>query len=106
MSIPYYSWPLLVEYDTAVSQLAMRAEDLTDFDGTFVETIYLKEMQAPGHQIINGRRGTGKTHLLLRAESSLRHSFAEGGVLPIYINGLQLNDELSVGSSDPLTVAL
>lgn len=106
MSIPYYSGPMLAEYDTAVSQLAMRAEDLTDLDGTFVETIYLKEMQAPGHQIINGRRGSGKTHLLLRAESSLRHSFVEGGVLPIYINGLQLNDELSVGSSDPLTVAL
>jgi len=106
MSNPYYSWPMLVEYDTAVSQLAMRAEDLTDRDRTFVETIYLKEMQAPGHQIINGRRGTGKTHLLFRADSILRNNFSEGAVLPIYINGLQLNDELSVGSSDPMTVAL
>jgi hypothetical protein len=104
--LPHYSGAMLVEYDAAVSQLANRAEDLTDLDRTFVETIYLKEMQAPGHQIINGRRGAGKTHLLLRAESSLRNSFAEGGVLPIYVNGLQLNDELSVGSSDPLTVAL
>ena len=67
MSNSYYSGPMLAEYDTAVSQLAMRAEDLTDLDGTFVETIYLQEMQAPGHQVINGRRGTGKTHLLLRA---------------------------------------
>ena len=101
-----FSRAMLIEYDSAVAQLATRAEDLTDLDGTFVETIYPEKMQARQHQIIYGRRGTGKTHLLRRVDSALREKFVEGGVLPIYVNGSQLSQEISIASSDPATVAL
>jgi hypothetical protein len=97
---------MLIEYDSAVAQLATSAEDLTDVDGTFVETIYPEKMQARKHQIIYGRRGTGKTHLLRRVESRLQEKFAEGGILPIYVNGSQLSHEVSTTSSDPAMVAL
>ena len=97
---------MLITYDSVVAQLAMRAEDLTDLDGTFVETIFPEMIEARQHQIIYGRRGTGKTHLLRRVELRLRESFIEGGILPIYVNGSQLSQEISIVSPDPAMVAL
>lgn len=97
---------MLANYDSVVARLATRAEDLTDFDGTFVETIYPEILQARQHQIIYGRRGAGKTHLLRRVEVGLRGSFAEGGLLPVYVNGSQLSQEISIVSPDPALVAL
>ena len=97
---------MLVNYDSIVAQLATRAEDLTNLDGTFVETIYPEIMRARQHQIIYGRRGAGKTHLLLRVGVGLRDSFAEGGILPVYVNGSQLSQEISIVSPDPAMVAL
>jgi len=96
----------LIEYDLVVAQLATRAEDLTDLYGTFVETIYPEKMQARAKQIINGRRGAGKTHLLRRVEGRLRETFAETGILPVYVNGSDLSQEINIVSSDPATVAL
>lgn len=97
---------MIIDYDAAVAQLATRAEDLTDLDGTFVETIYPEIIQVRQHQIIYGRRGAGKTHLLRRVEFGLRKGFATGGILPIYVNGSQLCQEISIVSTDPATVAL
>src|ERR1700678_3763999 len=102
----HYSRAMIMEYDSVVAQLATRAEDLTDLDGTFVDTIYPEIMQARAHQIVYGRRGAGKTHLLRRVEGGLRETFSEGGILPVYVNGSQLSHEISVVSSDPVTVAL
>ena len=82
-----FSRQMLIEYDSVVAQLALSAEDLTDLNGTFVETVFPEIMEARKHQIIYGRRGTGKTHLLRRVELRLRDSFVEGGILPIYVNG-------------------
>lgn len=97
---------MLVSYDSVVAKLATRAEDLTNFGGTFVETIYPEILVARQHQIIYGRRGTGKTHLLRRVEVSLRDSFAEGGLLPVYVNGSQLSQQINLLSSNPDMVAL
>jgi hypothetical protein len=96
----------LIEYDLVVAQLATRAEDLTDLYGTFVETIYPEKMQARANQIINGRRGAGKTHLLRRVEGRLCAKFAETKILPVYVNGSDLSQEINIVSSDPATVAL
>ena len=96
---------MIVDYDLVVAQLATRAEELTDFYGTFVETIYPEMLQARQHQIIYGRRGTGKTHLLKRLEARLRETFAETRILPIYVNGSHLTHEIRTVSSDPVTVA-
>lgn len=96
----------LTEYDLVVAQLATRAEDLTDLYGTFVETIYPEKMQARANQIINGRRGAGKTHLLRRVEGRLRKTFADTKILPVYVNGSDLSQKINIVSSDPVTVAL
>lgn len=96
----------LTDYDLVVAQLATRAEDLTDLYGTFVETIYPEKMQTRANQIINGRRGAGKTHLLRRVEGRLRTTFSDTGILPIYVNGRDLSQEINIVSSDPATVAL
>jgi hypothetical protein len=99
----FYSRAMIMEYDSVVAQLSSRAEDLTDLDGTFVETIFPEIMQVRGNQIIYGRRGAGKTHLLRRVEARLRETFPETGILPIYVNGSQLSQDISIVSSDPAT---
>ena len=103
---PLISDQMLNTYDSTVAQLATRAEDLTDFEGTFVETIFPDIMETRQHQVVYGRRGAGKTHLLRRVELRLRESFVEGGILPVYVNGSQLSQEISVVSPDPAMVAL
>ena len=97
---------MLTDYDSVVAQLATRAEDLTDPTGTFVETIYPEIIRARQHQIIYGRRGAGKTHLLRRVEAGLKDSFAESRCLPVYANGSQLSQEISLLSPNPAIVAL
>jgi hypothetical protein len=103
---PLISDQMLSNYDSTVARLASRAEDLTDFDETFVETIFPEMLEARQHQIIYGRRGTGKTHLLRLVEHRLRENFIEGGILPVYVNGSQLSQEISIVSTDPIMVAL
>jgi len=105
-SLTFGSRASLIEYDLVVAQLATRAEDLTDLYGTFVDTIYPEKMQARANQIINGRRGAGKTHLLRRVEGRLRETFAETGILPVYVNGSDLSQKINIVSSDPITVAM
>jgi hypothetical protein len=105
-NLVFGSGSALAEYDLVVARLATRAEDLTDLYGTFVETIYPEKMQARAHQIINGRRGAGKTHLLRRVEGRLHATFTQTGILPIYVNGSDLGQEINIVSSDPATVAL
>jgi hypothetical protein len=106
MDDPLISDQMLNSYNSVVAQLAARAEDMTNFDGTFVETIFPEVIEARQHQIIYGRRGAGKTHLLRRVELRLREDFTQGGILPIYINGSQLSQEISIVSQDPAMVAL
>lgn len=103
---PLISDQMLNAYDSTVARLATRAEDLTDFDETFVETIFPEMLEARQHQIIYGRRGTGKTHLLRLVEHRLRENFIEGGILPVYVNGSQLSQEISTVSTNPDLVAL
>jgi hypothetical protein len=90
----------------AVGSLAYRAEDLRDVTGTYVGTVFLEALvNNPDNQVIYGRRGTGKTHLLRRVEDELLARFDELKQVPVYIDGATL--EGSIGPhDDPAAVAL
>src|SRR5690348_18315611 len=97
---------MLANYDSVVAQLTTQADNLTDPSETFVETIFPEVIEARQHQIIYGRRGAGKTHLLRRVALRMRDDFTQRGILPVYINGSQLSQEISVVSQNPAIVAL
>jgi hypothetical protein len=60
---------------------------LGKFSELFVDANILKVVVPVKNQIIYGRRGTGKTHLLGRLNEYYRENFAELRILPVYIDG-------------------
>ena len=74
----------------AVTSLADRAEDIADPTATYVDTAFLATLQNKRSQIIFGRRGTGKTHLLRRLQAELLDRFSELRIVPVYIDGATL----------------
>jgi hypothetical protein len=95
-----------MDFDTVVTHLGTRAEDLSDPAATFVETIFPSVLRARQHHVIYGRRGVGKTHLLRRFESELTRAFEIHRAVPVYLNGSQLSQEITLLSSDPSMTAL
>ncbi len=93
-----------VWYD-AVASLADRAQDLLDPTATYVDTVFLATLQNKRSQIIWGRRGTGKTHLLLRLQDELSARFNELRIVPVYVDGGTLEGSISL-YSDPAAIAL
>src|ERR1700683_5871843 len=91
-------------YD-AVTGLADRAEELTDPTATYVDTAFLSTLQNRRNQIIFGRRGTGKTHLLRRLQDELVSRFSELRIVPVYIDGATLEGSISL-YHDPAAIAL
>jgi len=89
----------------AVANLADRAEDLTNPTATYVGTAFLTTLQNKRTQIILGRRGTGKTHLLRRLEDDLLARFDELRIVPVYVDGATLAGGISL-YRDPAAVAL
>jgi Cdc6-like AAA superfamily ATPase len=89
----------------AVTGLADRAEELTDPTATYVDTAFLSTLQNRRNQIIFGRRGTGKTHLLRRLQDELVSRFSELRIVPAYVDGSTLAGSLSP-YSDPAAIAL
>lgn len=89
----------------AVTSLADRAEDLTNPTATYVDTAFLATLQNKRGQIIFGRRGSGKTHLLRRLQDELLTRFNELRIVPIYIDGATLEGSVSL-YRDPAAIAL
>ena len=89
----------------AVTGLAVRAEDLDDPTATYVDTVFLATLQNRRNQIIYGRRGTGKTHLLRRLQDDLLDRFTEMRIVPVYIDGATLQGSVAF-YSDPAAIAL
>jgi len=89
----------------AVTSLTDRAEDLPDPTATYVDTAFLTTLQNKRSQIIFGRRGTGKTHLLRRLEDELFARFNELRILPVYVDGATLQGSISL-YNDPAAIAL
>jgi hypothetical protein len=87
---------LRADWDRAAAQLALRAETVADPLGTFVDTIFVDTLKARHHQIVYGRRGTGKTHLFKRLEAELLNHFDTSRLVPIYVNGTGLASEAPV----------
>jgi hypothetical protein len=88
------------ELDQAVSSLQARAESFENFSENFVETNVLQSLKNPNkNQIIYGRRGTGKTHLLGRLKEYYRDTFDENGILPIFIDGRTITDHITMDES-------
>jgi Cdc6-like AAA superfamily ATPase len=89
----------------AVASLADRAEDITNPTATYVDTAFLAMLQNKRNQIIFGRRGTGKTHLLRRLQDELYARFGELRMVPAYIDGATLEGSIAP-YSDPAAIAL
>jgi Cdc6-like AAA superfamily ATPase len=89
----------------AVTGLADRAEDIADPTATYVDTAFLATLQNKRNQIIFGRRGTGKTHLLRRLQDELFARFSELRIVPVYVDGATLEGSISL-YSDPAAIAL
>ena len=88
----------------AVSGMADRAEGLSDPTATYVDTDFLTTLQNNRNQVIFGRRGTGKTHLLRRLQDELFSRFGELRIVPAYVDGAMLVGESS--HKDPAAIAL
>jgi len=89
----------------AVTSLADRAEDITNPTATYVDTAFLATLQNKRSQVIFGRRGTGKTHLLRRLQDELLDRFSELRIVPVYIDGATLEGSISL-YHDPAAIAL
>lgn len=91
----------------AVDAIQERAENLSlDIDPShlFVDTALLPTLAELKNQVIYGRRGTGKTHLLLRLAERYRDAFPEDRVLPVYVDGRTVKH--TPLSSDTVPVSL
>jgi Cdc6-like AAA superfamily ATPase len=89
----------------AVTTLADRAEEITNPTATYVDTAFLATLLNKRNQIIFGRRGTGKTHLLRRLQDELFTRFSELRMVPAYIDGATLEGSISP-YNDPAAIAL
>lgn len=95
----------LEELTKTILKLQTRAEQISDPADVFVETVFLETLRANKNQTINGRRGTGKTHLLRRFASDLWNEFGESKQIPIIIDGLTLRDNAIATSGSHSTMA-
>jgi len=89
----------------AVAQLADRSEELADPTATYVDTAFLATLRNRRNQIVFGRRGTGKTHLLRRLQDELLSRFGELRIVPAYVDGAALSGSVAA-YQDPAAVAL
>jgi hypothetical protein len=96
----------LAEWDAAAVALADRAEELAHATSTFADTTYVDALKSRRNQLVIGRRGTGKTHLLRRVAEDYLTDFDRLRVVPILIDGSALRQEALRPSDDPQFIAL
>ena len=95
----------LEQWDKIAVGLSTRAEELESATDAFADTIFLNTLKAKQNQIIFGRRGMGKSHLLKRIDDEYRNNFEEYRVFPIFINGSQLKHQTDVVNQIPQVIA-
>jgi Cdc6-like AAA superfamily ATPase len=93
-------------WDRHAVQLTVRAEELGSATDAFADTVFLDVLKTHHNQIIFGRRGTGKTHLLKRLEEEFLQTFETTRVVPAFINGSMLKQKALVTYEAPETNAL
>jgi Cdc6-like AAA superfamily ATPase len=94
------------EWDDAVLALELEAERLENPVAAFARTTFVDVLKGGGNQLIWGRRGTGKTHLLRCLEAELKAEFDRRGIVPIYVNGEILKTTSSKLGTEPWSEAL
>jgi Cdc6-like AAA superfamily ATPase len=87
--------------EEAVDSIRERADELEDLSKLFVDTNILSRLSQDNDQIIYGRRGTGKTHVLRAIHDHHRGSFDKNRVLPIYIDGNLIAQRSAAFESNP-----
>src|SRR5437879_2108027 len=89
----------------AVSSIVPNAEQQSDsqiLEQTFVDIGVLAQLDNPNNQILFGRRGTGKSHLLRLLAARRNQTFTEAAVyLDLRLLG---SAQLMTNSDRPLTV--
>src|SRR4051812_9454956 len=86
---------------TAIGRVASRAEARIEGDlltATFVDPQLTPELDTPDRQVLYGRRGTGKTHVLRVMEERLA---ARSSDVAIYSNLVQLGNTQYAISNEP-----
>jgi hypothetical protein len=86
-----------------------RAENLDvslDVAALYVDTALLPTLLPLKNQIVYGRRGTGKTHLLLRLAAEYRDTFPERRALPVFIDGRHIRYAPAVADSMPVALSI
>lgn len=101
-----FFWVKVMNYETNIALLSLikRAEMSSPkvLVDTFVDTGMLKAMlTSVDHQVIYGRRGTGKTHALLY----LGETKKQAGDMAIYVDMRTIGSSVGVFSDDSLSVA-
>lgn len=97
---------LIDKWQNAVKNLSYRAESLTNASKAFAATSFFDTLMVKRNQVIFGRRGTGKTHLLKRAIEEFQSNFEEKRVIPIYIHGSSIHQSASHVADRPEIKAL
>lgn len=76
-------------------------DELEELSKIFVDTNILNRLSTNKDQIIYGRRGTGKTHILGRIQDHYKDSLYKTKVIPIYIDGSLIAQRSSVFEGNP-----
>ena len=97
---------LRLDWNRVAMALPSRAEELQNATEAFADTVFIDTLKAKQNQIIYGRRGTGKTHLLKRLEEEYISKFKDYRVVPIFINGSKLRRQANIIVEIPQAVAL
>jgi hypothetical protein len=93
-------------WDKKAMRLPIRAEHLKDATAAFADTTFLDVLKTEQNQVIYGRRGTGKTHLLKRLEDEYLTDFEIRKIMPILINGSELKKRATRTYDTPELIAL
>jgi hypothetical protein len=93
----------------AVDAIQERAEQLApsaEVSALYVDTSLLPVLLPLKNQVIYGRRGTGKTHLLLRLAGEYRDRFPDSRHLPVYVDGRQMKQRVLATDMAPVSLLL
>ena len=84
-----------------IQERAENIETTQQLSDIFVDPNILNRLTQNKNQIVYGRRGTGKTHLLGRMREYYRDTFAENRILPIYINASRIAIDVANAEANP-----
>ena len=83
----------LSDLKNAVNAFQPRSEAYDDSSKLFVDAGIVDSLFQDRNQIVYGRRGSGKTHLLYKLEELYRDSYPEKKILPIYVDAKAIADK-------------